>query len=161
MTIRAYETRDKEKCLAIFSSNCPQFFDQSEFQLFSKWLDHQADQDSPYQNPAYQDAEKDVYLVIESPGAGIVGCGGFYIVKDSREARLAWGMIDARFHKQGFGTALYIHRKKMVEQNWPAHVLTLGTSQHTFPFYEKMGMRVTAHVKAGYGPDLDRYDMTL
>lgn len=29
-----------------------------------------------------------------------------------------------------------------------------GTSQHTYSFYEKMGMTITANIKAGYGPDL-------
>jgi hypothetical protein len=32
--------------------------------------------------------------------------------------------------------------------------------QHTYSFYEKMGMTITANTKAGYGPDLDKYVMT-
>jgi hypothetical protein len=38
--------------------------------------------------------------------------------------------------------------------------MVLGTSQHSYSFYVKMGMTVTANIKAGYGPDLDKYDMT-
>jgi GNAT superfamily N-acetyltransferase len=161
MTIREYDLKDKEKCIEVFKSNCPKFFDKSELELFDKWLDHQVSEHPVYKSPAYSNAEKDVYYVIDLPNVGVIGCGGFYILKDQNEARLAWGMIHSAFHKLGYGTALYNYRKEMIEKNWPNHVITLGTSQHTYPFYEKMGMNVTANIKAGYGPDLDRYDMKL
>jgi ribosomal protein S18 acetylase RimI-like enzyme len=68
-------------------------------------------------------------------------------------------MIDAKFHRKGFGTALYNYRNDIIKSDWPNHVLTLGTSQHTYSFYVKMGLTVTAILKSGYGEDLDRYDM--
>src|SRR5688500_133554 len=107
MIIREYKTDDKDSCIQIFNSNCPKFFDKSELELFDKWLDHQVSENAIYQSPAYSNSEKDAYYVIELPGSGIIGCGGFYIVKDQNEARLAWGMIHSKFHRQGFGTALY------------------------------------------------------
>ena len=100
------------------------------------------------------------FFVVELPETGIVGCGRFYIVKDKNEARLAWGMIHSNLHKQGYGTALYNYRKEIIKKEWPNHIMVLGTSQHTYSFYEKMGMTITANIKAGYGPDLDKYDMT-
>jgi ribosomal-protein-alanine N-acetyltransferase len=154
MIIREYKHEDKEKCLGVFKSNCPKFFDKSELDLFINWLDHQLDN-----GPTYANSELDAYYVIELPQAGVIGCGGFYVVKGSQEARLAWGMIHSDFHKQGYGTALYNYRKEILEKNWPNHMITLGTSQHTFSFYEKMGMTVSATIKNGYGDDLDRYDM--
>jgi [ribosomal protein S18]-alanine N-acetyltransferase len=154
MIIREYKLEDKEQCIEIFKSNCPKFFDKSELDLFVNWLDHQVSE-----TPTYSNSEKDAYYVIEIPEAGIIGCGGFYIVKDLKEARLAWGMIHSGFHKQGFGTAIYNFRKDIIKKNWPAHMLTLGTSQHTYSFYQKMGMNVTAMIRSGYGADLDRYDM--
>ena len=161
MTIRKYNIEDKEKCLAVFRSNCPKFFDLSEFELFLNWLDHQTNELTNYQSPTYTNSEKDAYFVIEIPTVGVIACGGYYILKAENEARLAWGMIHANFHKQGYGTLLYNHRKEIIKNNWPNHLITLGTSQHTFPFYEKMGMKVTATIKSGYGPQLDRYDMNL
>jgi [ribosomal protein S18]-alanine N-acetyltransferase len=160
MTIREYKPQDKQNCLQVFKSNCPKFFDKSELEMFDKWLDHQTDKNSVYQSPTYTNSEKDAYYVIELPEVGIIGCGGFYIVKDLNEARLAWGMIHSDYHRQGYGTALYNHRRDILKREWPNHVLTLGTSQHTYSFYQKMGLTVTATVKAGYGPDLDRYDMS-
>ena len=160
MILRKYKSEDKEKCIEIFQSNYPKFFDKSELSLFINWLDHQVGNGSTYQSPTYTNSEKDAYFVVELPETGIVGCGGFYIVKDKNEARLAWGMIHSNFHKQGYGTALYNYRKEIIKKEWPNHIMVLGTSQHTYSFYEKMGMAITANIKAGYGPDLDKYDMT-
>lgn len=160
MTIREYQLKDKQKCIEVFNSNCPKFFDKSELELFNKWLDHQVSENPIYQSPAYFNSEKDDYYVVVLPQAGVIGCGGYYILKDQKEARLAWGMIHSSYHKRGYGTALYKHRKEIINKHWPDHVITLGTSQHTYPFYEKMGMNVTASIKAGYGPELDRFDMT-
>jgi len=74
---------------------------------------------------------------------------------------LSWGMIHRDFHRMGYGTILYDYRKEMIQKDWPDHILTLGTSQHTFSFYQKVGMKVVATGKSGYGDDLDRYDMVL
>ena len=161
MILRKYTSKDKEKCIEIFQSNCPKFFDKTELGLFINWLDHQDHADSTYQNPTYTNSEKDYYFVVELSETNIVGCGGFYIVKDKNEARLAWGMIHSNFHKQGYGTALYNYRREIITKEWPNHSIGLGTSQHTYSFYEKMGMTITAILKAGYGPDLDKYEMTL
>jgi GNAT superfamily N-acetyltransferase len=160
MIIRKYKAEDKEQCLAIFKSNCPKFFDESEYEMFINWLDHQVNENAIYQSPAYTNSEYDAYYVIEIPEVGIIGCGGFYIIKESNEARLSWGMIDAKHHKQGYGTALYNFRKDIINKDWPNHQITLGTSQHTYSFYEKMGLKVIATEKSGYGADLDKYDMS-
>lgn len=159
MNIRNYIAEDKNSCLAIFDSNCPKFFDVTERDMFSKWLDHQANTGVGYSSPTYANSEKDAYYVAELPGKGLVACAGFYVVKGVAEARLAWGMIHASFHKQGLGTALYLHREKIIKQHWPQHQICLGTSQHTYHFYEKMGLNVLSIIPSGYGPNLDQYEM--
>jgi [ribosomal protein S18]-alanine N-acetyltransferase len=160
-TIREYSPADRQQCLAVFMSNCPRFFDPSELKLFEKWLDHQADAASPYQSPTYVNSAKDAYYVIEHPGHGVVGCAGYYIMRDVPEARLAWGMVLGGHHDKGYGTALYSYRKSEIEKHWPAHRITLATSQHTYPFYERMGMKMTSLTSQGFGPELDRYDMSV
>ena len=154
--IRPYQPHDLAACLQIFQSNCPAFFDVSEKELFIHWLQHQGQG-----QPVYPNTIQDYYFVIESDVHGLTGCGGYYVLDKNQEARLAWGMIHAACHKQGYGTALYAHRRAHIHTYWPGHTITLGTSQHTFPFYEKMGMQVMAHQPQGYGKDLDRYDMQI
>lgn len=127
--------------------------------MFDSWLDHQVSDDSVYTSPTSTNSEKDAYFVIALPAEGIIGCGGFYIMKDQAEARLAWGMIHSEFHRRGFGTELYNYRSNIIKRDWPNHVLTLGTSQHAYTFYEKMGLTVTAIINSGYGEALDRFDM--
>lgn len=73
---------------------------------------------------------------------------------------MAWGMVHSDFHNRGYGTALYNHRRDILENNWPTHNITLATSQHTNAFYEKMGMKITLKKKDGFGPGLDQIDMT-
>jgi GNAT superfamily N-acetyltransferase len=159
MNIREYKTGDKEACLSIFRSNCPLYFDESEYELFDRWLHHQHSDDINYQSPTYTNSEKDAYYVIENADNMVIGCGGFYVLKNTKEARLAWGMVHSAFHGQGYGTALFNHRKFAIENEWPGYSITLGTSQHTYGFYEKMGLFVISMEKSGYGPDLDKYDM--
>lgn len=161
MLIRPYSETDKAECMAIFDSNCPKFFDPTERDMFLKWLDHQADSSINYKSPTYTNSEADAYFVLESPVEGLVACAGFYILKEEKEARLAWGMIHSEHHQKGYGTLLYKHRIDLIKKQWPQHLITLGTSQHTFEFYQKMGMKVMAVIKSGYGPLLDRYDMEV
>ncbi len=158
MILRPYHTNDQEACLEIFKSNCPLYFDPSEYELFQKWLVHQNNPESAYQSPTYQNTLKDEYFVIEH-NHKLIACGGYYVCKDIPEARLAWGMVHANNHNKGYGTQLYLFRKEHIQQHWPTYQITLGTSQHTFAFYEKMGMQVTQIIRQGYGEMLDRYDM--
>lgn len=154
MIIRPYTIEDKQQCVEVFESNRPKFFDKEELPAFIKWLGVQGEGI----DPAYSNAEKDEYFVIEE-NKRIIACAGFYIVKGAKKANLAWGMIHSDFHKKGYGTTLYMFRKDVIRKQWPGYAITMGTSQHTYPFYEKMGMKVVASFKDGYGPSLDRLDM--
>lgn len=128
--------------------------------MFEQWLEYLDGGKAIYQSATYSHPETEAYYVADIPEFGVVGCGGFYLDKDSKEARLAWGMIHVKFHRQGLGAALYHYRKEVIHHRWPNHALTLGTSQYTYPFYEKMGLRVTCIIPQGYGKELDRYDMS-
>ena len=157
--IRNYQSTDKNQCLAVFQSNCPQYFDVAEYAMFEKWLDHQGNNDVEYSSPTYNDAKLDVYLVLCNNQNEILGCGGYYVLKDESEARLAWGMIHHDFHGEGHGRKLFDFREKDIVSRFPNIKITLGTSQYTFPFYEKMGMKVVEIIPQGYGPDLDQVNM--
>lgn len=160
VNIRAYQATDEQACLQIFNSNCPLYFDDSEYALFANWLKHQGT-GAAYQSPTYSDALHDAFYVLTDAQNGTVACGGFYIVKNIPEARMAWGMVTASLHNKGYGKALFEYRKNCIQQTWPKHSITLGTSQHTFQFYEKMGMQVLQIIPQGYGPNLDRIDMVM
>jgi len=157
--IRKYLPSDFEGCMAVFDSNLPLYFDHSERAQFASWLEHCGNNAFEYQSPTYSNAEFDSYEVVENQEGQIVGCGGYYICKDLLEARLAWGMIHSGNHGKGIGTLLFQTRELEISKCYPNHRITLGTSQHTFHFYEKMGMEVIDIIPNGYGKNLDQINM--
>jgi ribosomal-protein-alanine N-acetyltransferase len=160
--IQPYQPKDKFACIRIFDSNCPKYFAPGELDLFIEWLENQGGSGlTTYQSPTYRNASHDAYYVLNHPEHGIIGCGGFYIKDKPAEARLAWGMVHADHQGKGHGSELYRYRLAAIRSRWPQHHVTLGTSQHTYPFYEKMGMKVITSFRNGYGPGIDRYDMVL
>ena len=89
MKIRKYTPSDFEGCMAVFDSNLPLYFDDSERDMFSNWLAHCGNNAFEYKSPTYSNAEFDSYEVVEDETEKIVGCGGYYICKDLLEARMA------------------------------------------------------------------------
>lgn len=153
MPIRRYEARDRAACLAIFDSNCPPFFDPSERALLEGWLDAL---EQGRLRHATSLAEE--FLVLERDGV-VLACGGFYVLRTPRRASMAWGMVHREHHREGLGRELLVHRIELLRSSHPGHVIALDTSQHTAPFFERLGFRVMATKPDGYGPGLDRIDM--
>ena len=151
--ILTYSAPDHAACLDIFQSNCPLYFMPDELEGLQLWLGGQ-----DRQTLAYRNTSADHFFVLEE-GGKVLGCGGYYIVKDEPIANLVWGMIHAQHHKKGYGTQLYQYGLQHIHQNYPTHQLIMDTSQHTYGFYEKMGVKVSAITKDSYGEGLDRYDM--
>ncbi len=141
---REYTSDDRTSCLTIFDSNYPKFFAEEERAMFSDWLD-QPDRAS--------------YQVIELDGR-VVACGGIYHDDGKGQTGLAWGMVHSELHGQGIGRFLTRIRVEQMTAQFPELTQHLGTSQHTFQFYEKMGFAVTKVTTDGFGPGIDRYDMS-
>ena len=70
------------------------------------------------------------------------------------------GGIAREHHRKGLGKALFRYRFEAFQKRFPEFELKLDTSQLTFPFYERMNLVITHIEKNGYGPDLDKYEMT-
>ncbi|NML38849.1 GNAT family N-acetyltransferase [Chitinophaga sp. G-6-1-13] len=154
MTIRPYTAADKHACLNAFRSNMPRFFAPEELNDFDAWLDTQAQRDL---------ADKDkseCYFVIETNGQ-VIGCGGYYVRPDKTTAVMTWGMLHQQYHKQGWGKQLFQYRVSIIKEVCPACTIQLDTTQHSAPFFAKMGFAVTKVTPDFYGPGLDRYDMEL
>lgn len=141
--IRQYQPADRSTCLDIFDSNRPKYFAEHERGEFAAWLD---------------DPHRAVYSVIEIGGA-IVACGGIYHDGKKNHVGLAWGMVRQDMQGQQIGTQLTQFRIDQMTQLFPALEQHLGTSQHTFRFYEKQGFVVTDVIGDGFGEGIDRYNM--
>ncbi len=154
-TIRKYKPDDRSKCLEIFKSNCPTYFDPTEIEGLENWLNGQ-----DTGQITYQTSEADFFFVSEFKEK-IMACGGFYAVKGKLNANRVWGMVHKNYHRQGFGKQLFQFRVDQINNLFPQHAISLDTSQHTYNFFEQLGFSVVKITQDGYGPGLDRYDMII
>lgn len=143
MTIRVYKRVDRNDCLEIFDSNCPQYFATTEKILFANWLDKE---------------DREEYYVL-TEGDEIIACGGIYKDKKENLAGLAWGMVHHNFHKKGYGKQLTLFRLARLSEDFPGITQKVETSQHTFGFYELMGFKTITITKDGFATGIDKYVM--
>lgn len=138
--------------MGIFKSNMPLYFADEELPLFDAFLNKDAITRGSY------------YVIFKD--ANIVGCGGIALNQPTKYTNephviMTWGMVDNQHHKEGFGKMLLLHRIEEARKNYPAIKIALGTTQHTFQFFEKYGFKTVAHKKDHWGKDLDLYHMEL
>jgi len=144
--IRRYQSSDMQACLHIFDGNTPRFFSLVEREDFKNFL--------------VNDAVGWDYLVIEDNGR-IVACGGHNSDKDAKSANFCWGMVANDLHSTGLGKMLTIARLKTASAHRGVTSVRLDTSQHTQGFYARFGFVTERIIPDGYGPGLDRWEMTL
>ena len=144
MDVRAYELTDREACIAVFDSNLPDFFQPHERGRFEIFLG----------------APTCPYFVMELEGK-IVGCGGYSLSDQEAVARLVWGMVQREWHKQGLGRFLLMFRLREITKSGGVETVSLDTSQHSAPFFERQGFKVMSVDRDGIGPGLDRVAMVM
>ncbi|RYE81291.1 MAG: GNAT family N-acetyltransferase [Oxalobacteraceae bacterium] len=144
--IRHYQSSDMQACLHIFDGNTPRFFSLVEREDFKNFL--------------VNEAVGWDYLVIEDNGS-IVACGGHNVDKDAKSANFCWGMVANNLHSTGLGKMLTTARLKTVSAHRGVTRVRLDTSQHTQGFYARLGFVTERIIPDGYGPGLDRWEMTL
>lgn len=153
MFIREYRPEDRQACIAMFRSNLPKYFDPSELADFETWLDGHDQGVLAYQSTSIER----YYVVIDNNN--ILACGGYYLDRDGSRASLCWGMVDGAYHKKGYGRKLLEFRLQEFSSKYPDYPIQMDTSQHTFPFFEKLGFVIVKITENGYGQGLHRYDM--
>lgn len=144
VSTRPFVWADFDACLAVFDSNVPDYFRDSERGEFEAFL---RDLPGPY-------------LVIEM-ASDVVGCGGYALRPDVGVADLCWGMIHRSLHGRGLGTVLAIRRLQLALKDEEVRAVELNTSQRTVGFYETLGFELLSVHRDGYSAGLDRCDMRL
>lgn len=130
----------------------PLYFAEEELPLFSAFLERDVTERGPYSIVFNHDE--------------IVGCGGIALNKPTPYTNephviMTWGMVDNKLHKQGFGKVLLLHRIEQAKKIFPGVKIALGTTQHTFPFFEKYGFKTVFYEKDHWAKGLDLYQMEL
>ena len=144
VTFRSYEPKDRGGCKAVFDSNVPLFFAESERQEFLDFIDE----------------TKNPYRVLESDGQ-IIGCGGYGFRDRGDTADLCWGMIASDLQGRRLGEFLMTARLIEILSEHEIEAFRVATSQHTESFFEKYGFRAERRVQNGFAEGLDRIEMKL
>ncbi len=144
---RPFISEDRPACLSIFDSNVPHFFAPEERVEFCDHLEN-------------LDAIMTPYIVLVR-GHVVVACGGLTVERKRQKASLSWGMVDRKFHGQRLGSILTQARLTLARSISGLTRIELSTSQHTYGFYEGFGFAPSTVTPSGFGPGLDRWEMTL
>lgn len=152
ITIKPYLPEYKNQLIQIFISNIPLYFADHELKLFSDFLDN----DTLHRGPYWVICDND----------NIVGCGGIALNKPTKytivpHVIMTWGMVGNYWHKKGFGKKLLKYRIEEAKKIFPDLLIALGTTQHTYRFFEQYGFKTVYYEKNHWAKDLDLYQMEL
>src|SRR5690606_15287577 len=128
------------------------YFAPHELKDFDEWLDKQRDRHTL--------GGTDEYFVVELDGK-IIACGGYCMNPEKTQARLTWGLVIDELHEQGIGKMFVEYRIEAIRDQFQGCEIALDTTQHTYPFFEKVGFKVAQVTDNFYTEGLHRYDMVL
>lgn len=92
-------------------------------------------------------------------GEKAVACAGIYARHEDKEAGMAWGMVLNEKHQQGIGSQITQIRIREIKNKYPDYTIRLKTTQHTAPFYEKMGFKTVKIDPNGFTEGMDCFWM--
>lgn len=141
MEFQHYTKQYKDQCLKVFESNIGQYFDASERELYTEYL-----------NALSRDINASYYVYLLH--GEVIACGGYLL--NVNACALAWGMVHRDFHNKGIGTKLIDFRLGQLSKNKDVKTVLIETSQHTKGFYTQHGFVQTQVIKDGFGKNIDR-----
>lgn len=135
--IRNYTGEDLESVVAIFRSNIPKYFLETEETELREFLAGGVEN----------------YYVLELDGE-VVGAGGIALNADDTVS-LCWGMVHNDHLGTGLGKLLTEHRLDRSQELFAGKPIVTSTSQHTEGFYKKFGFVTVERTPVGFGPGID------
>ncbi|RMN80517.1 GNAT family acetyltransferase [Pseudomonas cannabina] len=142
--LRPYTLADRDRCLDIFDTNVPRYFDPAEREQFASFLM----------------APLGHYFVVERDGE-VVACGGYLVLSDPSVAELTWGMVSSDRHGSGLGRFLTEARLDVMRALPGVTRAYINTSQRVQGFYSHLGFAVILVEADGHGCGIDSVRMEL
>ncbi len=143
MRIRRYTPHDRQRVLAVFMKNVPDFFDIREVKDLEEFLDR----------------HHGTYFVVEQDKE-VIGAGGYHFPDDST-GRLSWYFFEPGHRGQGLGRLLIERSITEMRKNRKLNRIIVETSQLAYRFYEKFGLATEKIEKDYWGKGLDLYLMSM
>jgi ribosomal-protein-alanine N-acetyltransferase len=142
ITIREYQTKDKEDVINLIRLNTPGFFAAEEEEDLNKYLE----------------TERELYYVLLSD-AKIVGCGGINYANDKTIGKISWDIFHPDYQGKSLGTKLLKHRIDKLNSIESIQKITVRTSQLAYKFYEKQGFELFEIKEDYWANEFDMYNM--
>ncbi len=142
ISIREYETKDKNEIINLIRLNTPEFFAADEEKDLIQYLE----------------TERDLYYVLLYNGK-IVGCGGINFTENKTIGKISWDIFHPNYQGKSLGTKLLKHRIDILSSIDSIQKITVRTSQVAYKFYEKQGFALFETVKDYWAEGFDLYNM--
>jgi ribosomal-protein-alanine N-acetyltransferase len=142
ITIREYQSKDKNEVINLLRLNTPEYFAVDEEEDLNKYLE----------------TEIELYYVLLYDQK-IVGCGGINFVNNNISGRISWDIIHPDHQGKSLGTKLLKHRIDKLNSIEGIDKITVRTSQFAYKFYEKQGFELIEIKKDYWAEGFDMYNM--
>ena len=142
ITIREYQTKDKNEVINLIRLNTPEYFAVDEEEDLNKYLE----------------TERELYYVLLYDQK-IVGCGGINFADNSNIGKISWDIFHPDYQRKSLGTKLLKHRIGILNSIEGIQKITVRTSQVAYKFYEKQGFELIEIKKDYWAEGFDMYNM--
>lgn len=142
ITIREYETKDKNEVIKLIKLNTPKYFAVNEEKDLNKYLE----------------TERELYYVLLYDQK-IVGCGGINFTDNNTTGKISWDILHPDYQGKYLGTKLLQHRLEKLNSIDGICKIIVRTSQITYKFYEKQGFEIFEIKKDYWAEGFDMYNM--
>lgn len=142
ITIRDYETQDKNDVINLLRLNTPKYFAVKEEEDLSNYLA----------------TERELYYVLLYDQQ-IVGCGGINFADNKTTGRISWDIFHPDYQGKSLGSKLLKYRIKKLDSMGGIQRITVRTSQVAYQFYEKQGFELFEIKKDYWAEGFDMYNM--
>jgi GNAT superfamily N-acetyltransferase len=143
--IRPYRKSDQDACVAIFTSNTPDYFDPHDRAELIAFLDE-------LPGP---------YFVCNVEGRGVSACGGYYTRPEEQLAGLTWGMVHRDLHRHGLGRQMLEYRLAEIRAIPLIRRIRARTTQVSEAFFRRCGFVAASRQADGFGVGLDLVELEL
>ena len=142
ITIREYDTKDKNEVINLIRLNTPEYFALDEEEDLNKYLE----------------TERELYYVLLYDQK-LVGCGGINFADNNTTGKISWDILHPDYQGKSFGTKLLKHRIDKLNSINGVQKITVRTSQVAYKFYEKQGFELFEIKKDYWAEGFDMYNM--
>ena len=142
ITIREYQSKDKNEVINLIRLNTPEYFAIDEEEDLNKYLE----------------TKIELYYVLLYDQK-IVGCGGINFADNSTIGKISWDIFHPDYQRKSLGTKLLKHRIGILNSIEGIQKITVRTSQVAYKFYEKQGFELIEIKKDYWAEGFDMYNM--